>query len=597
MSEHNNKTSLTIDPANPPTAARALTVEDRAAITAPEIASAFDALASARRWVAWRNEWRGEGDARKLTKVPFGRDRRPAKADDPSTWLTREEASDLAKSIANGLGGGIGIQLGDLGDGRYLIGFDLDGCLDDQKRLLPWAAQIIKTAGTYAETSPSGKGVKLFALVAANDVRPFLASIGVSTANWGTRRTVPGQDGSNHGPAIEIYCGLRFFTVTNKRFGLLPEQPARLDGPALQRLANLVPPAGRRGSSTRSDGADDSRSARAFGAGRALRRAGLTYELMCDGLRSHSDPGIREWASEKGDGDDGRELRRVWHSLDDDAEGVTKRSKQADVLIELAAKATLFHTPDGTGYADLIIAGHRETWPIRSRGFLRWLAHRYYERTRGAPNNDAMQSALGIIEARAHFDAPERTTHVRVAELDQKLYLDLADAEWRVVEIDADGWRIIGDPPVRFRRAAGMLPLPTPACGASLAELRQLINVRDKQDVVLITAWLLAALRDRGPYPVLALTGEQGSAKSSLAALLRSLVDPIRRRCAPCRAMTATCSSRRPTVTSSRSTMCRRCHRGSRIPSAASPPAVGSLHDNCTQIRTKYFSMLCGLSC
>src|SRR5262249_23078975 len=145
-------------------------------MSAAESACALGALAGDPRWVAWRYEWRNEGDARKLTKIPFGRDCRPAKADDPSTWLTREEASDLAKSIANGLGGGIGIQLGDLGDGGYLIGFDLDSCLDEQQRLAPWAAEIIKTACTSAETSPSSEGVKLFAVVAANDVRPFLAS-------------------------------------------------------------------------------------------------------------------------------------------------------------------------------------------------------------------------------------------------------------------------------------------------------------------------------------------------------------------------------------------------------------------------------------
>jgi hypothetical protein len=496
------------------------------AMTYREIADALGSLASAPRWVAWRNEWRGEGDARKLTKVPFGRDRRPAKADDPSTWLTREEASDLAKSIAHGLGGGIGIQLGDVGDGTYLTGFDLDSCLDEKQRLASWAAEIIKAASTYAETSPSGKGVKLFAFVAANDVRPFLASIGVSAPNWGTRRSVPGQDGANHGPAIEVYCGLRFFTVTNNRFGLLPEQPAQLDDAALQRLANLVPPTRCRGGSTRSGGADNSRSARAFGAGRALRRAGLTYEQMCNALRSHSDAVIRDWVIEKGDRGDGRGLRRIWDSLDDDAEKDTKGRKQADVLIELAAAAELFHTPDGIAFADVMVSGHRETWPVRSKGFRRWLDHRYYERTGGAPNKDATQSALGIIEAKAHYDAPERTAHMRVAELDEKLYLDLADAEWRVVELDTDGWRIISDPPVRFRRAAGMLPLPEPVCNGSLAELRRLINVRDEQDVVLITAWLLAGLRNRGPYPVLALTGEQGSAKSSLAALLRSLVDP-----------------------------------------------------------------------
>jgi hypothetical protein len=202
------------------------------------------------------------------------------------------------------------------------------------------------------------------------------------------------------------------------------------------------------------------------------------------------------------------------------------KPKQADLLIKFAEAGDLYHTPQGTGFADVFVNGHRETWPIRSRPFRRWLAGRYYEATRGAPNAEAMQSGLAIIEAKAHFDGAERSVHLRVARLDDKLYLDLADAEWRAVEIHADGWQIIGDPPVRFRRAGGMLPLPAPARGGSLAELRRLINVRDEQDVVLITAWLLAALQDRGPYPVLALTGEQGSAKSSLAALLRSLAGP-----------------------------------------------------------------------
>jgi hypothetical protein len=43
--------------------------------------------------------------------------------------------------------------------------------------------------------------------------------------------------------------------------------------------------------------------------------------------------------------------------------------KQADILIDLAQSVELFHAPDGTGFADLDINGHRETWPIRSRPF------------------------------------------------------------------------------------------------------------------------------------------------------------------------------------------------------------------------------------
>jgi hypothetical protein len=195
-------------------------------------------------------------------------------------------------------------------------------------------------------------------------------------------------------------------------------------------------------------------------------------------------------------------------------------------LIELAQSADLFHTPDSTAYADLDINGHRETWPIRAKGFRRWLARRFFEVTQGAANSEASQSALNVIEAKAHFDAPERIVHVRTGGLDGKLYLDLSDKEWRAVEIDATGWRVMDNPPVRFRRAAGMQPLPTPLPDGSVEALRSFLNVKSEADFVLVVAWIVACLRDRGPYPVIVLAGEQGSAKSTFSAIVRSLVDP-----------------------------------------------------------------------
>jgi hypothetical protein len=199
---------------------------------------------------------------------------------------------------------------------------------------------------------------------------------------------------------------------------------------------------------------------------------------------------------------------------------------QADILIELAQTAELFHAPDGTGFADLVINGHRETWPIRGKGFRRWLARRCFEATQGAPSSESLQSALNVIEAKAHFDAPEREVHVRVGGFDGRLYLDLADDGWRAIEIDTDGWRVVDSPPVRFRRAAGMQPLPVPLDGGSVGTLRSFLNVQTDADFVLAVVWALAVLRDRGPYPVLVLRGEQGSAKSTFSAILRALLDP-----------------------------------------------------------------------
>jgi hypothetical protein len=133
-------------------------------------------------------------------------------------------------------------------------------------------------------------------------------------------------------------------------------------------------------------------------------------------------------------------------------EGDSRRT-QADILIELAEAAELFHAPDEIAYADIEINEHRETWPVRSRGFRRWMARRYFEEAGGAPNSEATAAAINVIEAKACHDAPTRTVHVRVGELDGKLYLDLCDSAWRAVEIDTEGWRIVDRPAVRFRRA------------------------------------------------------------------------------------------------------------------------------------------------
>jgi hypothetical protein len=56
--------------------------------------------------------------------------------------------------------------------------------------------------------------------------------------------------------------------------------------------------------------------------------------------------------------------------------------------------------------------------------------------------------------------------------------------------------------------------------------LRQFVNVADDNAWRLLVAWLVQALRPRGPYPVLCLSGEHGSAKTTAARMVRSLIDP-----------------------------------------------------------------------
>jgi hypothetical protein len=269
--------------------------------------SAFQCFANDPRWVGWLNEERGpEG---KLTKVPYGLGDKPAKADKPETWLTYEEATALYRRIVNGKGGGVGIELGDLGADQYLVGVDLDSCIDESGCLALWAEKILVELDTYAETSPSKRGVKAFFRCASEDIRPLLEALGVTDPNQaGIKRSV-GGDGRDHGPGVEVYTARRFFAVTGK---LMPGKPDRInmiDWPQLERITRLIPPA-RSTNGSASGGRDSSRSAIAFRKAAELRRAGLDYEQMVDALAL--DPETADWVREKGMAQNQRELRRIW---------------------------------------------------------------------------------------------------------------------------------------------------------------------------------------------------------------------------------------------------------------------------------------------
>ncbi len=214
-------------------------------------------------------------------------------------------------------------------------------------------------------------------------------------------------------------------------------------------------------------------------------------------------------------------------AAEEDKEGKERpRLTQTTLLLRLTDEATLFHTPDGESFASVPVNGHVENWPIRSQRFRQWLLRNYYLETKSAPQSTAVQEALGMVEGRANFEGPERSVFVRLAEDNGRIYLDLCNDGWEVVEIDASGWRLLQQAPVWFRRARGMSPLPRPASGGSIDQLRPFVNVASKADWILLVEWLMAALRPRGPFPILVEHGEQGSAKSTTARILRALADP-----------------------------------------------------------------------
>jgi len=203
-------------------------------------------------------------------------------------------------------------------------------------------------------------------------------------------------------------------------------------------------------------------------------------------------------------------------------------ASQATQLVQLAhaAGVEVFHDAEGRGYATAKVGSHSETWPLGSNGFDNYLRERFYASRGTVPTGLAVRDAVSTLMAEAHGRGAERRVYLRFAHSDGNVYLDLCNEKWEAVEVTAQGWRVISDPPVKFIRTKGMLPLPTPAYGGRSQELRRFVNVASEADFRLIIAFLLVTMMPEGPKVGLAISGQQGSGKDTVQKAIRNLVDP-----------------------------------------------------------------------
>jgi hypothetical protein len=207
--------------------------------------------------------------------------------------------------------------------------------------------------------------------------------------------------------------------------------------------------------------------------------------------------------------------------------GEEKDSKPPSVatqLVDIAERMYTFGISDvGETYA-ISRSGPRVVLLLRGgRQSLRAELSREYRKATGkvAPQQ-ALADALLTIEGIAQ-DAEPVPLYLRVARADGSWWLDLGDDTGRAVRVTGQGWRVEAEPPLLFKRTVLTAALPHPVAG-DLAELWEWVNVAE-EDRPLILAWLIAALIPEIPHPVLAISGEQGTGKSTVMKVLVRLLD------------------------------------------------------------------------
>ena len=186
----------------------------------------------------------------------------------------------------------------------------------------------------------------------------------------------------------------------------------------------------------------------------------------------------------------------------------------------------LFHDEHKQPYAKFKINGSQTLMRIDSKDFKNYLNMIFWDKEHRALRSENVNSAISLLEARAIFEGKCYKLHTRVAWVDENIFYDLSDD--LAVRINKDGWEIINDPPILFRRYSVQETqvIPEHADIDTIFLIFNYVNIQDQELQLLYITNLLISIIPDIPHPIDIFYGEGGSCKSTASKIKKSLIDP-----------------------------------------------------------------------
>lgn len=232
------------------------------------------------------------------------------------------------------------------------------------------------------------------------------------------------------------------------------------------------------------------------------------------------------------------EITKTWESIEardeeNHPDESPSRMSAAETALVFAKQRYNFYVADGevfaapkTGPRLLVSIGDRGTGPLKSR-----LQSDIYDASGSMIGAKSVEDALGMIVAQALTKGERIKVNIRCAEIPGGVVVDLAEPDSaRCVVVTREGWEVRDNPPegVFFRRTVAVKPLPVPQReGASLDPLRETLGWAAEDPRWLLTeGWLVASMRPSIARPLLLFLGISGTAKTTRAKMVLSVLDP-----------------------------------------------------------------------
>ena len=230
------------------------------------------------------------------------------------------------------------------------------------------------------------------------------------------------------------------------------------------------------------------------------------------------------------------ELRSVWNSVkkynnqnrSQNTPEKKEKKSQTERLLEIVESKNIvfFHDERNNGYLHIQINDHKEVWPCRGRDLKDWLSNQFWIAEHNSPSGESIRSVTATLEGKARFEGEQINLSNRSATRDTEIWYDLTNNLWQAVKITTEGWEIISEPPILFRRYSHHKAQIVPIHQGDANLIFNYVNITKQKQRLLLLVYVISCFVPEIAHVILIIFGSQGSAKSTLSKILRRIKDP-----------------------------------------------------------------------
>ena len=206
-----------------------------------------------------------------------------------------------------------------------------------------------------------------------------------------------------------------------------------------------------------------------------------------------------------------------------------KKATQASTLIDSTENDTFYYDQNNNSYVEYMDDHWKTVFcQIESQKYRNKLRKQYLKNTNNLPQKTVLDNVVDYLSQNALEEGSRIKVFLRFGKMDTKYYIDCCNNQSTSIEIGSNGWNVKQkhDLPVRFRSPKTQLPIAVPIEHGDPSLFFKYLPFTDENISILSLVFLCSIPIRNIVRPIVGLEGTEGSGKTTVAKMLRSIFDP-----------------------------------------------------------------------